>query len=130
MLDGKAGEAVRIAMSILADLGDAVEAEKMAEIVHVHTDSGFYLDENRKAEVLIKCQNLVENILADLSFYPLLGYLAGHKAGNKVIALEGIPKTVSIDSLKGLGAAAASSGSIALFHVIGVTPRPTPGRCV
>ena len=43
MLDGKAGEAVRIAMSIFADLGDAVEAEEMAEIVHVHTDSGFYL---------------------------------------------------------------------------------------
>jgi predicted aconitase len=86
MLDGKAMEAVRIAMSILADLGDAVEAEKIAEIVHVHTDSGFYLDENRKAEVLIKCQNLAENILTDSSFYPLLGYLAGHKAGNKVIA--------------------------------------------
>jgi len=122
MLDGKAGEAVRIAMSILTDVGAAVEAEKMAEIVHVHTDSGFYLDENRKAEVLIKCQNLAENILADPSFYPLLGYLAGHKAGNKVIAIEGIPKTVSVDNLKGLGAAAASSGSIALFHVIGVTP--------
>jgi hypothetical protein len=83
---------------------------------------GLYLDENRKAEILIKCENLAENILADPSFYPLLGYLAGHKAGNKVIAIEGIPKTVSVDSLKGLGAAAASSGSIALFHVIGVTP--------
>ena len=245
MLDGKDGEAVRIAMSILADIGDAVEAQEMTEIVHVHTDSGFYLgdaglefvehlaelegkvsvpttmnntsfdlergisygvsqdlfdkikriekahlkmgaiptwtcapyqdgivprfgshvawsesnaiafvnsvigartnrtgdlidicsaltgrypkfglylDENRKGEVLIKCENLAENILIDPSFYPLLGYLAGHKAGNKVIAIEGIPKTVSVDSLKGLGAAAASSGSIALFHVIGVTP--------
>ena len=44
MLDGKAGEAVRIAMSILTDIGDAVEAEEMTEIVHVHTDSGFYPD--------------------------------------------------------------------------------------
>jgi predicted aconitase len=43
MLDGKDGEAVRIAMSILSDIGDAVEAEEMTEIVHVHTDSGFYL---------------------------------------------------------------------------------------
>ncbi len=83
---------------------------------------GLYLDENRKAEVLIKCDNLAENILKDPCFYPLLGYLAGDKAGNKVVAIEGIPKTVSADSLKGLGAAAASSGSIALFHVIGVTP--------
>ncbi len=43
MLDGKDGEAVCIAMSILIDIGDAVEAEDMTEIVHVHTDSGFYL---------------------------------------------------------------------------------------
>ena len=28
MLDGKAGEAVRIAMSILSDIGDVVEAEE------------------------------------------------------------------------------------------------------
>ena len=122
MLDGKDGEAVRIAMSILSDIGDAVEAEEMVEIVHVHTDSGFYLDENRKAEVLIKCGNLAANILADSAFYPILGYLAGHHAGNKVIAIEGIPKSVSVDNLKDLGAAAASSGSVALFHIIGVTP--------
>jgi predicted aconitase len=44
MLDEKAGEAVRIAMSILTDIGDAVEAEEMTEIVHIHTDSGFYPD--------------------------------------------------------------------------------------
>ena len=43
MLDGKEGEAVRIAMSILSDIGDAVGAEEMVEIAHVHTDSGFYL---------------------------------------------------------------------------------------
>ena len=115
MLDGKAGEAVRIAISILTDLGDAVEAQEMTEIVHVHTDSGFYLDENRKAEVLIKCENLAENILIDPSFYPLLGYLAGHKAGNKVIAIEGIPKTVSVDSLKGLGAAAPHRAQLHFF---------------
>ena len=43
MLDGKLGEAIRIAMSILTDIGDAVEAQEMTEIIHVHTDSGFYL---------------------------------------------------------------------------------------
>ena len=40
MLDGKDGEAVRIAMSILSDIGDAVEAEEMTEIVHVHGSNG------------------------------------------------------------------------------------------
>ena len=43
MLDGQAGEAVRLAMSILTDIGGAVEAQEMTEIVHVHADSGFYL---------------------------------------------------------------------------------------
>lgn len=43
MLDGKAGEAVRIAMSILTEIGDAVAAKEMVEVVQVHTDSGFYL---------------------------------------------------------------------------------------
>ena len=43
MRDGKQGQAVRIAMSILSDIGDAVGAEEMVEIAHVHTDSGFYL---------------------------------------------------------------------------------------
>ena len=43
MLAGKRGEAARVAMSILSEIGDAVEAQEMVEIAHVHTDSGFYL---------------------------------------------------------------------------------------
>jgi len=245
MLDGESGEAARMAMSILVDIGEAIQAPEMVEVVHVHTDSGFYLgdagldfvehlaglqgnvavptsmnntsfdlnraisygvpedvfnkikrieaahlkmgavptwscapyqdgivprfgsnvawsesnaiayvnsvigartnrtgdlidlcsaiagrypkfglylDENRQAEILFNCGSLGHDILSDPAFYPILGYLAGHHAGNKVIALDGIPKTVSTDSLKGFGAAAASSGSVALFHMVGVTP--------
>ena len=43
MLDGDRGDAVRMAMSILADIGDAIGARQMVKISHVHTDSGFYL---------------------------------------------------------------------------------------
>jgi predicted aconitase len=43
MRDGQLGEAVSMAMSILADLGEAIDAPEMVEITHVHTDSGFYL---------------------------------------------------------------------------------------
>ena len=42
-LEGEAGEAVRLAMAILVELGDAIGAPEMVEIEHVHTDSGFYL---------------------------------------------------------------------------------------
>ena len=43
MLDGHLGKAVSMAISILVDLGEAIEAPEMVEITHVHTDSGFYL---------------------------------------------------------------------------------------
>ena len=37
-------------------------------------------------------------------------------------AIDGLPPNTSEDRLKAIGAAAASSGSVALFHAIGVTP--------
>jgi hypothetical protein len=52
----------------------------------------------------------------------LLGYFLGKQCGNQVVAISGIPKSVTLDDLKGLGAATASSGATALFHVFGVTP--------
>jgi predicted aconitase len=42
-----------------------------------------------------------------------------------VPVIEGLPASTSEDRLKALGAAAASSGSVAMFHAIGVTPEAT-----
>jgi predicted aconitase len=39
-----------------------------------------------------------------------------------VAAIEGIPKQVTVDNLKSFSAAAASSGAVGLFHIVGVTP--------
>ena len=83
---------------------------------------GLHLTENRKAEVLIRLNEFTNGMLADDAIYPLLGFLVGEMAGDRVAAIEGIPPDVKVDSLKGLSAAAASSGAIGLFHVIGVTP--------
>ncbi|NIP81828.1 MAG: DUF521 domain-containing protein, partial [Gemmatimonadetes bacterium] len=55
-------------------------------------------------------------------FYPVLGTWLGLEAGREVAAIVGLPETTSRDQLKALGAAAASSGAVALFHVVGVTP--------
>ena len=42
----------------------------------------------------------------------------------------GFPRATTEDQLKALGAAAASSGAVAMFHAVGVTPEaPTPRRC-
>ena len=245
MLDGQAGEAVSLAMAILVDLGEAVGAQDMIAIEHVHTDSGFYagdaglefvehlaalggqvrvptslnntsfdiercrsygvpsdlvgktkriekahltmgatpswtcapyqdgirpkpgsmvawsesnaivfansvlgartnrtgdlvdiccaltgraprtglyLDKNRLAGIHVNAAYLPGEAFHDASFYPLLGYFIGKQWGNQVVAISGLPPSISRDNLKGLGAAAASSGATALFHVVGVTP--------
>jgi hypothetical protein len=55
--------------------------------------------------------------------YPVLGYLAGELAGSGVPVFTGLAGSVpGEDALKALGATAASSGGVALFHVVGVTP--------
>ena len=54
--------------------------------------------------------------------YGALGYFIGTKVANQSIALEGMPKTITFDQLKYMIAPAAASGSIHVFHVIGVTP--------
>jgi hypothetical protein len=46
----------------------------------------------------------------------------GRLAAGRVPAIVGLPATASEDDLKALGAAAASSGSVALFHAVGRTP--------
>jgi predicted aconitase len=40
----------------------------------------------------------------------------------RIPAIVGLPASTSEDQLKNLGAAAASSGGVALFHAVGITP--------
>jgi predicted aconitase len=76
---------------------------------------GFHLDENRHPVILIE----VEPDLYD-SDYGALGYIVGEMIGDKrpIFDLNTIP---SRDELRSLGAAMAASGSVALYHVRGVT---------
>jgi predicted aconitase len=43
-------------------------------------------------------------------------------AGSRVVAIMGLPSGISEDRLKAIGAAAASSGSVGMFHAVGSTP--------
>jgi predicted aconitase len=54
--------------------------------------------------------------------YPVLGYLIGARSGTRIPVIEGLPPETSEDQLKALGAAAASSGAVAMFHAVGITP--------
>jgi predicted aconitase len=84
--------------------------------------TGLHLAENRRARLLIDASGLDRTLVADESFYPVLGAWLGATAGGTIAAIDGLPSGISEDRLKALGAAAASTGAVALFHVIGTTP--------
>ena len=85
-------------------------------------DSGLHRVENRRARLLVRLVRTPQRVLDDDLLYPVLGHLVGRIAGDLVPAIEGLPPALSEDRLKALGAAAASSGSVALFHAVGSTP--------
>lgn len=83
---------------------------------------GLHLSENRMATVVVDATAVPESLKSQDVFFPVLGTWLGLAVGQEVSAIVGLPKTTSRDQLKAVGAAAASSGAVALFHVVGVTP--------
>ena len=77
---------------------------------------GFHLEKNRKA-------NLVVNVSTDLkgADFGALGYIIGKFVGGGVPYFK-LQNTPNNNDLKTLGAALASSGSVALYHIEDVTP--------
>jgi hypothetical protein len=84
--------------------------------------AGLHLDSGRRGTVLLRLAGLPQALLTEDVFYPVLGHLIGSRCGNAVPIIEGLPASTTEDQLKALGAASASSGSVALFHALGVTP--------
>ncbi len=83
---------------------------------------GLHLEENRKGRILFHLADIAPDRIYGDDFYSVLGYLVGLRTGNKVPVIQGLPKEVTGDNLKAFGAAAASSGAVALFHAVGITP--------
>ncbi len=84
--------------------------------------AGLHLAEHRRASVVLDVSQLSTTLLATSAVYPMIGLLAGRLAGNDIPAIVGLPATTTEDDLKALGAAGASSGSLAMFHAVGLTP--------
>ncbi|HLR93457.1 MAG TPA: aconitase X catalytic domain-containing protein [Jiangellaceae bacterium] len=100
-------------------------------------DAGLHQDEARQARVVIDFSGVSAELLAHDAAWPAMGALVGEIAGTRVAALTGLSGDIhddlgddladglgraTEDRLKALGATAASTGGVALFHVIGVTP--------
>ena len=84
--------------------------------------SGLHLTENRRGTCWFRLENIPERLQERDEFYPVLGYLLGQTVTNGIPVVEGISVRPTSDQLKSFAAAAASSGAIALFHLVGATP--------
>jgi predicted aconitase len=85
-------------------------------------DAGLHRDDQRRAGVVFDVSGLTEAQLGSPVIYPVLGHLVGGKAGTALPAIVGLPAATTEGELKALGAAAASSGGIGMFHAVGITP--------
>ena len=83
---------------------------------------GLHLSENRAGQWLFRLVDIPERLQQSDDFYPVLGHFIGKAALDKIPVVEGMIVQPDEDRLKAFGAAAASSGGVALFHMIGVTP--------
>lgn len=78
---------------------------------------GLLFDENRRGDILV-------NVEADLDndyCYHMLG-MCGKKIGHGIPVFTGIPKDVSQEALRNLGAELNTSGAYDMYHIVGVTP--------
>jgi hypothetical protein len=86
-------------------------------------EAGLHLDDARRASLVLRIgPDVSDELRDDDALFAVLGIVLGRRAGSSVAVIEGLPPGQSEDRLKALGASAASSGSVAMFHVIGSTP--------
>lgn len=87
---------------------------------------GLHLDENRRGEALFRLTGFPSSLSWSDSLAVGVGLFVGSHSGDRVPVIEGLPTAAETgvleDYLKALGAAAASSGAVALFHAVGITP--------
>ena len=82
---------------------------------------GLHLTENRAARAVVEIVSTPED-WDNERLAVAVGHTVGRRCGALIPAIVGLPASMSEDDLKALGAAAASSGAVALFHVVGCTP--------
>lgn len=84
--------------------------------------TGLHLTENRAGQMLFQLVDIPLELQLDDSFYPVLGHYLGKLAQDLIPVVDGLDLSPDEDQLKAMGAAMASSGAVALFHLVGITP--------
>ncbi|MFN3219487.1 MAG: aconitase X [Acidimicrobiales bacterium] len=84
--------------------------------------AGLHLGPARHATVEFDVSSVPDDLLALDVAYPVIGHHIGKRVGTAVPVITGAPAGLSEDRLKAIGSAGASSGSLAMFHVVGSTP--------
>jgi predicted aconitase len=84
-------------------------------------DYGLHRSENRRASVHIDIAEVPDDLPND-ALAVAVGHAVGSMVGDAVPVITGLPPNLGEDDLKALGAIAASTGSLAMFHAVGVTP--------
>lgn len=84
--------------------------------------AGLHLDVARRATIEFDVSGVPMSLLDLDVAYPVLGHHVGKRVGSAVPVITGAPDELSEDRLKAIGSAGASSGSLAMFHVVGSTP--------
>lgn len=91
-----------------------------AAIVGRVPDAGLHRAENRYAELVVDVTDLFSMDRSEV-LYPAVGLLVG-KHVDGIPAIVGLPDDTNEDHLKALGAAGATTGTLAMFHAVGLTP--------
>jgi predicted aconitase len=85
-------------------------------------DAGLHQTAARRGQIVFSLESLSPANLADNILYPLIGYILGVESGSQIPVIVGLPGNTTEDDLKAIGATAASSGCVAMFHAVGLTP--------
>ena len=88
---------------------------------------GLHRDGGRRGQLLFHLAGFPGEIAATDSLFVALGMVVGRRSRELVPVIEGMPAPRDEDQLKALGAAAATSGAVGLFHAVGITPE-APSR--
>jgi predicted aconitase len=83
---------------------------------------GLHLTANRAGQMLLRLAGIPRVLQQDDQFFAVLGHLVGQLAGDRIPVIDGVQVRPPEDHLKAFSASVASSGRVALFHIIGVTP--------